>query len=368
MNSKSLGTVSIGVRTPFIHPNDDICQIITDSLFKAADESGIKFDNKDVICITESVVARAFNNYVSVDDIAQEVISKYGEDATVGVLYPIFSRNRFSMILKGIARGAKHVVIQLQHFKDEVGNDVFNKWTGVDIISFYRDIVEKEGAEVSILQSNNIYDILNLCDGNVIVATLHDYMQDVSNIMNVIHSKYPAKRIYSLADFCSVKTGKHGYCEFGLLGSNKATETTLKLFPQYGQCMQVCEYIQNQIYYHRGAKVEVLIYGDGCFKDPQTGIWEFADPVTSPGYTYGLDGKPNEVKLKYLIDTINDETNIENEIKNKKDNLVGDMISQGTTPRRYVDLLASLADLTSGSGDKGTPVVWVKNYFKKYTD
>lgn len=366
MNTDNLGTLSIGVRMPLFHSGDDVAKIVADTLIETSKQSEISFDDKDVICITESIVARAANNYVSVHEIADEVRRKFGDNATVGVLWPIYSRNRFSIILRGIARGAKRVIVQLTHGKDEVGNDIHNKWTDVNIINFYREIIENENAEAVIMQSNNIFDILPASNYNVIVATLHDYMHDMCELINIANANKKMFRIYTLADFCCDKTNKHGYCEFGLYGSNKASEEMLKLFPSTESATHVCEHVQQYIKNYCDANVEVLIYGDGCFKDPVAGIWEFADPVTAPAFTTGLSGKPNEVKLKYLIDNCADDNDVINNIKTKQENLVGNMLSQGTTPRNYVDLLASLADLTSGSGDKGTPVVWIKNYFKNY--
>jgi len=365
-----IGTMSIGIRMPIIKQDDDLKNIIVENTLNSID-----IDDDDIICVTESIVARSEGNYVSVDDIANDIRNKYGINATVGVLWPIYSRNRFSMILKGIARGAKHIVLQLNHGKDEVGNDMHNKFTGVYIIQYYKDIIESEGCEVSIVQSDNVSDVVNMTKGNVIVSTIHSRNDVYHKVLDYIEEnpKYANGHVYKLSDLCSCKINETiGYNEeFGLLGSNKADEERLKLFPKANTCNELANYIIDSIFEKTGKKINVIVYGDGCFKDPIGGIWEFADPVTCPGYggeTLTSRALPNEYKMKYFIDTYGvDEEGFKSMLKNKKDeSLVGNMAAQGTTPRRYFDLLASLADLTSGSGDKGTPVIVIKNYFKNY--
>lgn len=356
----NLGTISIGVKMPLIKQGDDIAKIVTDNL----QLTGINYEDKDIIGITESIVARAEGNYVFVQDIADDITEKFGKNQIISVVWPIYSRNRFSMILKGIARAAKEVRLLLKYGKDEVGNDILNPFTNINIIDFYREVIESENCEAVIIQTNFKNDAYYTQEtNNIIIATIHsrfDLKQEFSSKRN---------KIFTLDEICSTVTDKHGYNEeYGLLGSNKATDDTLKLFPRKKTCEDIIYRIQDIIKEQSGKSVEVLIYGDGCFKDPVGGIWEFADPVVSPAYTKGLDGTPNELKLKYIIDNENKSSDeIKQMISDKDNNLKGNMLSQGTTPRRYTDLIGSLCDLTSGSGDKGTPVVWIKNYFKNYS-
>lgn len=370
----SLGTQAIGLRMPIIKPGDDIKKIICDEFKKMILSNEIRFNDNDVIGITESLVARAYNNYVTVDDIANFIRTKYGKDAYVGILWPIYSRNRFSLILKGIARGAKRVIVQLHHGKDEVGNDIKNPWTGVDIIEYYRKIITSEGSEAVIMQSENYQDIYRPCKGNVIIGTIHERKKDARDMYNYISwndKDEPFSNIIKLTDIFDKPESGRGWCEYGLLGSNKCGDEKLKLFPTREMCEDVCEHVKQWIKDSTGKNVHVMVYGDGCFKDPSAGIWEFADPVSCPYYTGELLGKsPAEIKIKYIADTISDnDEDIKNLIKDKKQSIGNNsMLSQGTTPRKYYDLLASLCDLTSGSGDKGTPVILVQNYFKNFAD
>ena len=369
-----LGTMSMGVRLPIIKENDDIIRIVADRIERASNEYNIPIDNGDIIGITESIVARAAGLYATVDEIAECIKKKFNNPKSIYVLWPIYSRNRFSLILKGISRSARHINVALYPGKDEVGNDHFNQFTGVDIDKFYRDLIIDEGAVPSILTKkedviSRIYKeaVLNR-DCNVIVATIHN-RERIKQFFEKYNSpdkleNGTAIKVLTLDEICDDLNP-----DFGLLGSNKATEEKLKLFPTVKISKEVALGVQERIMKHTGKQVEVLIYGDGCFKDPVGGIWEFADPVSAPYYTEGLEGTPNELKLKYIADNESaDEDFIVERIKHKDDNLSGQMISQGTTPRMYRDLVASLCDLTSGSGDKGTPVIWIKNYFKNYAD
>lgn len=371
-----LGTMSMGVRLPIIKEKDDIAQIVVDNIINSSDESGIPIEDGDIIGITESVVARAAGLYVTVDDIAENIKKKLNNPSSVYVLWPIYSRNRFSMILKGIARavpGFVHVI--LDERKDEVGNKHVNQFTGVDIRDFYRNLIEAEGSHPAIHSTgsekffmNIFYDAMNGNRINVIVATIHS-RNKVKQIFEAFNSPDKledgtAINVITLDEICDDINP-----DFGLLGSNKATEEKLKLFPTVELAKKVALGVQERIMKQSGHHVEVLIYGDGCFKDPVGGIWEFADPVSAPYHTDGLDGTPNELKLKYVADNeSSDEDFIRERIKHKKAEMAGQMITQGTTPRMYRDLVASLCDLTSGSGDKGTPVIWIKNYFKNYAD
>ena len=369
-----LGTMSMGVRLPIIKENDDIVRIIADRVERSSNECNIPIDNGDIIGITESIVARAAGLYVTVDEIAECIKKKFNNPKSIFVLWPIYSRNRFSLILKGISRSARYINVALYPGKDEVGNDHFNQFTGVDIDKFYRELIIDEGAVPSILAKkedviSKIYkDAVWNGDCNVIVATIHNrkrakqFFEEYNSPDKLENGT--AIKVLTLDEICDDLNP-----DFGLLGSNKATEEKLKLFPTVEVAKKVALGVQERIMKHTGKQVEVLIYGDGCFKDPVGGIWELADPVSSPYYTEGLEGTPNELKLKYIADNESaDEDFIVERIKHKDDNLTGQMISQGTTPRRYRDLIASLCDLTSGSGDKGTPVVWIKNYFKNYAD
>ena len=394
-----VGTISLGVRAPIVKQGDDLVNIVTNSILAAGNELGLQVADKDVIAITESVVARAQGNYVSVDNIAKEVSQKFGE-AKIGVIFPILSRNRFSMIFKGICRGAKNgVVLMLGIPSDEVGNHLisekewllskcYNKeliteemyrecfgyqkheFTGVDYIEYYKEIAKAENCSIEVIFSNNPNSILYYTH-DVLCCDIHTR----SITKNILKEKLNYGVVYGLDELCTEPVGESGYNkEFGLLGSNKANEEKLKLFPR--DCEKLCEAIQDELCRITGKKVEVMVYGDGAFKDPKGKIWELADPVVSPGHTKGiLLGKPNEIKLKAMADGKYESLRgnelkdaLIKEIINKNENLVGDMSSQGTTPRQFTDLLGSLADLTSGSGDKGTPIVWIKNYFRNYAD
>lgn len=393
---RMIGTVSRGVRAPIIRQGDDIVEIVINSVLDAAKSENFDINDRDVIGITEAVVARAQGNYVTVDNIAADVKNKFGEKE-IGVIFPILSRNRFSIVLKGMARGAKKIVLMLSYPSDEVGNHLvdldmldekgINPWTdvlteeryrelfgyykhpftGVDYIQYYRELIENEGCEVEIIFANDARAILQYTK-NVLSCDIHSRARTKRLLKND-----GVENIYGLDDILNNQVNGSGYNEkYGLLGSNKATEETVKLFPQ--DCQPVVDGIQSKILKSTGKHVEVMIYGDGAFKDPVGKIWELADPVVSPAYTEGLEGQPNEVKLKYLAD--NDFADLKGEelkkaisdyIRNKDKNLVGQMVSQGTTPRRLTDLIGSLCDLTSGSGDKGTPIVLVQGYFDNYT-
>lgn len=359
--NRVIGTVSRGIRLPIIHAGEqNLGKIIVDSLNQATEECNTPFKDKDIICVTEALVARSEENYVSVDDIAEDIIDKFGENPEVSVLYPIFSRNRFSLILKGIARAASKIYLLLGEDKDEVGNDKVNMFTSIDIEAFYREVIEAENCEV-VFDKQDSYK-------NVIYCKCHFDESDLMLMTKDLTAEDEDMPIYTLKDICNIPSKDHGYNEqFGLLGSNKATEETLKLFPRYSACKKICDYIQDAIKKKCNVAVEVMVYGDGCFKDPIGGIWEFADPVVSPYFTDGLKGTPNELKIKYIADNKKATTEEMIEfIKQKESDLTGNMASQGTTPRRYCDLVGSLADLTSGSGDKGTPVIWISGYFDNY--
>ena len=392
---RKVGTVSRGIRCPIIREGDDLAKIVVDSVLEAAESEGFSLCDRDVISITESIVARAQGNYATIQDIADDVRAKLGGE-TIGVIFPILSRNRFSICLKGIAMGAKKVVLMLSYPSDEVGNalltydqldekeinpysDVLSldkyrelfgenkhEFTGVDYVDYYASIIKEAGAEVEIVFANQAKAILDYTDC-VLNCDIHTRVR-TKNILK----KAGAKTVLSLDDILNSSVNGSGYNEkYGLLGSNKATEDKIKLFPN--DCQDLVEAIQAEILNKTGKHVEVMVYGDGAFKDPQGKIWELADPVVSPAFTSGLIGTPNELKLKYLAD--NDfkdlkgaelKAAIEESIRAKKDNLVGNMASQGTTRRQLTDLIGSLCDLTSGSGDKGTPVVLVQGYFDNY--
>ncbi|MCC0658906.1 coenzyme F420-0:L-glutamate ligase [Clostridioides sp. ZZV14-6154] len=394
-----VGTVSRGVRAPIIRQGDDLVKIVVDSVLNASKNENFEVRDKDVIAVTEAVVARAQGNYAHVDNIAKDVKDKFGDD-TVGVIFPILSRNRFAICLKGIAKGCRKVVLMLSYPSDEVGNHLIsldelddkgiNPWsdvlteekyrelfgynkhtfTGVDYVDYYKNLIKECGAEVEIIFANNPKTILNYTT-SVLTCDIHT-RQRTKRILN----QNGAKKVYSLDDIMTSSVDGSGYNDqYGLLGSNKATEETVKLFPI--NCDEVVNKIQSSIKEITGKNVEVMVYGDGAFKDPVGKIWELADPVVSPAYTKGLEGTPNEVKLKYLAD--NDFADLSgDELKeaiskyivekdNKSDDLTGNMVSQGTTPRRLTDLIGSLADLTSGSGDKGTPIIYIQGYFDNYT-
>ena len=392
-----IGTVSRGVRCPIIREGDNLVDIVADSVLAAAESEGFPLRNRDVVGITESIVARAQGNYASVQDIADDVKAKTGGD-TVGVIFPILSRNRFAINLKGIAMGCKKVVLMLSYPSDEVGNalitydqldaaginpysDVLNlekyrelfgenkhEFTGVDYVEYYSEIVREAGAEIEIVFANQAKTILNYTK-NVITCDIHTRARTKRILKSL-----GADVVLGLDDILTTPVNGSGYNEkYGLLGSNKSTEDKIKLFPR--ECKDLVLDIQSRLLDKTGKLIEVMVYGDGAFKDPQGKIWELADPVVSPAFTDGLIGTPNELKLKYLAD--NDFASlsgaelkeaISNSIKAKQDNLVGNMASQGTTPRQLTDLIGSLCDLTSGSGDKGTPVVLVQGYFDNYTN
>lgn len=393
---RMVGTVSRGVRAPIIRQGDDLCKIVVDSVLKASKSGNFTIGDRDIIGITEAVVARAQGNYATTAQIAADIQAKFG-DGTVGVIFPILSRNRFSICLKGIAMGAKKTVLMLSYPSDEVGNHLvdydqldaagINPWTdvlteakyrelfgsnphpftGVDYIAYYKELIQNCGAEVEIVLSNNCKSILDYTK-NVLCCDIHT-RQRTKRLLKAVG----AEKVYGLDDILNAPVNGSGYNEnYGLLGSNKATEETVKLFPR--DCKPFVEAVQKAIKEQTGKTVEVMVYGDGAFKDPVGKIWELADPVVSPAYTSGLEGTPNEVKLKYLAD--NDFADLSGDalknaiseyIKHKDDNLVGQMVSQGTTPRRLTDLIGSLCDLTSGSGDKGTPIIYIQGYFDNYT-
>ena len=393
---RKIGTVSRGVRCPIIREGDNLCDIVVNSVIEAAQSEGFELRNRDVVGITESIVARAQGNYASVEAIAEDVKAKTGGE-TVGVIFPITSRNRFSINLKGIARGCKKVVLMLSYPSDEVGNalltydqideaginpysdvltleryrelfgDNLHEFTGVDYVDYYGSIVTGEGAEVEIIFANQAKTILDYTDC-IITCDIHTRAR-TKRILKAAG----AKVVLGLDDILNASVNGSGYnTKYGLLGSNKATEDKIKLFPN--ECKDLVLDIQNALLEKTGKLIEVMVYGDGAFKDPQGKIWELADPVVSPAFTDGLIGTPNELKLKYLAD--NDFANLSGaelkeaisaSIKAKQDNLVGNMASQGTTPRQLTDLLGSLCDLTSGSGDKGTPIILIQGYFDNYT-
>lgn len=391
-----VGTVVRGLRCPIINQGDNIEEIVVESVLKASEVEKFAIQDQDIVTVTESVVARAQGNYATIDHIAADVRSKFG-DETVGVIFPILSRNRFAICLRGIAKGVKKIVLMLSYPSDEVGNQLVdidlldekgvNPWTdvlsetqfrelfgynkhtftGVDYIDYYKSIVEEYGVECEVIFSNHPKTIL-------------DYTKNV--LTCDVHTRFRTKRIlkagggekvYSLDDILSAPVDGSGYNEaYGLLGSNKSTEESVKLFPR--NCQPVVDNIQQMLREKTGKQVEVMIYGDGAFKDPVGKIWELADPVVSPAFTSGLSGTPNEVKLKYLADNNFADLRgeelkqaISNYINNKQADLVGSMESQGTTPRQLTDLIGSLSDLTSGSGDKGTPIIFIQGYFDNYT-
>ena len=394
---RKVGTVSRGIRCPIIREGDDLVAMTVTSVLEAAESEGFELRDRDVIALTESIVARAQGNYASVQDIADDVRAKLGGE-TVGVIFPILSRNRFAINLKGIAMGAKKVVLMLSYPSDEVGNalltydqldeaginpysDVLSlekyrelfgenvhEFTGVDYVEYYSNIIKEAGAEVEVVFANNPRTILNYTDC-IINCDIHTRVRTKR-----ILRENGAKVVCGLDDILTAPVNGSGYnAKYGLLGSNKSTEDKIKLFPN--ECKDLVLAIQDSILEKTGKHVEVMVYGDGAFKDPQGKIWELADPVVSPAFTDGLIGTPNELKLKYLAD--NDFANlsgaelkeaISNSIKTKQDNLVGNMASQGTTPRQLTDLIGSLCDLTSGSGDKGTPVILIQGYFDNYTN
>lgn len=391
-----VGTVVRGLRAPIINQGDNIAEIVVNSVLKASETEGFSINDKDIVTVTESIVARAQGNYASIDAIGKDVSSKFGED-TIGVIFPILSRNRFAICLRGIAKGAKKIVLMLSYPSDEVGNHLIdmdildekgvNPWTdvltekqfrdyfgynkhtftGVDYIDYYKSLIEEYGVECEVVFSNNPKTILDYTK-NVLTCDIHTRFRTKK-----ILKANGGEKVYALDDILSTSVNGSGYNEtYGLLGSNKSTEASVKLFPR--DCQPVVDNIQTILKEKTGKTVEVMIYGDGAFKDPVGKIWELADPVVSPAYTSGLEGTPNEIKLKYLAD--NNFSHLRGEelkkaiseyIKNKKSDLVGAMEAQGTTPRRLTDLIGSLSDLTSGSGDKGTPIIYIQGYFDNYT-
>ncbi len=394
--SRTIGTVSRGVRAPIIRSGDNIAEIVTSCILDASREEHIEIRDKDVIAMTEAIVARAQGNYCTVNDIATDIKAKFGGE-TMAVILPILSRNRFSVCLTGIARGAKKIVLMLSYPSDEVGNHLVSldkvdemgvnpysdvltlekyrelfgyekhRFTGVDYVEFYEKLIRAEGADCEIIFANDPRAVLPYTK-NVLTCDIHTRARSKRLLKAA-----GAEIVYGLDDILSSSVNGSGYNEkYGLLGSNKATDEQVKLFPR--DCQTVVEDIQKRIFDATGKHVEVMVYGDGAFKDPVGKIWELADPVVSPAYTNGLEGTPNELKLKYLAD--NDFADLSGEalkaaikerITQKDDNLVGKMVSEGTTPRQLTDLIGSLCDLTSGSGDKGTPIVWIQGYFDNYT-
>ena len=395
--ARNVGTTSRGIRCPIIREGDDLAKIVVESVITASETDGVSFNKRDVIAITESVVARAQGNYASIDAIAKDVKNKLGGE-TIGVIFPILSRNRFAICLRGIAMGAKKIVLMLSYPSDEVGNELvsldqldaakvnpfsdvlslekyrelfgenLHPFTGVDYVKYYSDLITACGAEVEVVFANDCRTILNYTK-NVLHCDIHSRARTKRLLLAA-----GAERVCGLDEILTSSIDGNGYNErFGLLGSNKSTEDKVKLFPR--DCSDLVMDIQKQMLDRTGKFVEVMVYGDGAFKDPVGKIWELADPSVSAAHTPGLEGTPNELKLKYLAD--NDfaalsgeelKAAIEDAIRSKDGNLVGNMASQGTTPRRLTDLIGSLCDLTSGSGDKGTPIVLVQGYFDNYTN
>ena len=391
-----VGTVSRGLRAPIIRQGDDIVDIVVNTVIEASESDGFAVRDKDIVAMTEAIVARAQGNYASVDDIAADVKAKFGGE-TVGVIHPILSRNRFAICLRGIAKGAKKVVLMLSYPSDEVGNHLISldqldekgvnpytdvlslekyrelfgyekhRFTGIDYVEYYETLIKESGAECEIVFANDPRAILKY----------------TKNVLNCdIHSRFRTKRLlknagveinYGIDEILNSSVNGSGYNpDYGLLGSNKATEDTVKLFPK--DCQPIVDAIQAKLYEKTGKRVEVMVYGDGAFKDPVGKIWELADPIVSPAYTVGLEGTPNELKLKYLADNefagLSGEAlreAIKGKIHEKDSDLVGQMASEGTTPRQLTDLVGSLCDLTSGSGDKSTPIVYIQGYFDNYT-
>ncbi len=394
--SRMVGTVSRGVRAPIIRSGDDLVEIVTSSVLEAAKDDGFEIKDRDIVAMTEAIVARAQGNYATVDDIAEDVKNKFGGE-TVAVIFPILSRNRFSVCLSGIAKGVKKVVLMLSYPSDEVGNHLVSldkldecgvnpysdvltlekyrelfgyekhRFTGIDYVEYYEKIITEAGAECEIIFANDPRAVLPYTK-NVLNCDIHTRAR-TKRILKAAG----AERVFGLDEILASPVGDSGFNEsYGLLGSNKATETQVKLFPR--ECFPLVAAIQKKLYEATGKTVEVMVYGDGAFKDPVGKIWELADPVVSPAYTDGLSGTPNELKLKYLAD--NDfadlsgdalKAAIKEKIHEKDSDLFGQMASEGTTPRQLTDLIGSLCDLTSGSGDKGTPIVYIQGYFDNYT-
>ena len=394
--SRMVGTVSMGIRAPIIRSGDDLAEIVTGSVLEAVNDGAFSVRDRDVVAMTEAIVARAQGNYASVDDIAADVKAKLGGE-TIGVIFPILSRNRFAICLRGIAKGAKKVVLMLSYPSDEVGNHLIDEdvmdekgvdpykdvlsleryrelfgytthpFTGVDYVDYYSNLIRESGAEVEVIFANDPRAILAYTK-NVLACDIHTRARTKRRLVAA-----GAEKVFCLDEIMTVPINGSGYNEnYGLLGSNKSTEDKVKLFPR--PCQDLVEEIQARLLKATGKHVEVMVYGDGAFKDPVGKIWELADPVVSPAYTAGLEGTPNELKLKYLADNdfaaLSGEAlreAIKGEIKKKDGSLVGKMAAQGTTPRRLTDLIGSLCDLTSGSGDKGTPIVYIQGYFDNYT-
>ena len=394
---RKVGTISRGIRCPIIREGDALADIVVNSVLEAAESEGFTLRDRDVVACTESIVARAQGNYADISAIAEDIKSKLGGE-TIGVIFPILSRNRFAICLRGIAMGAKKIILMLSYPSDEVGNELVsldkldeaginpysdiltlekyrelfgeNKhpFTGVDYVDYYSGLIREMGAEVEVIFANNPKAILSYTK-NILTCDIHTRQRTKRILL-----ANGAERVCGLDDILTTSVNGNGFNEkYGLLGSNKSTENTVKLFPR--DCQPLVDEIQAKLLEKTGKHIEVMVYGDGAFRDPVGKIWELADPVVSPAYTPGLEGTPNELKLKYLAD--NDfadlsgealKTAIEEKIKDKDDNLVGNMASQGTTPRRLTDLIGSLCDLTSGSGDKGTPVILVQGYFDNYTN
>lgn len=392
-----VGTISRGLRAPIVKQGDDIATFVVDAVLKATESDNIILKDKDIVAMTESIVARAQGNYVSIDNIAKDIKNKFREN-TIGVIFPILSRNRFSVCLKGIAKGAKKIILMLSYPSDEVGNHIVdydlldekgvNPWTdvltekefrkkfgspkhfftGVDYVEYYSDLIKAEGAEVEVIFANNPTAILKHTDC-ILNCDIHTRKRTKKLLKNA-----GAKIVYGMDEIMTSSINGSGFNEnYGLLGSNKATEDSVKLFPR--NCKNIVEKVQKILMEKTEKHIEVMVYGDGAFKDPVGKIWELADPVVSPGYTDGLEGTPNEIKLKYLADNElaglkGEELNkaVTKAIKSKDADLKGQMITQGTTPRRLTDLIGSLCDLTSGSGDKGTPIVLIQGYFDNYID
>lgn len=393
---RNVGTTVRGIRTPIIKENDDLANIVVNSLMAAKESEGFEFKDKDIVAITEAVVGISEGNYVTVDDIASDVQNKF-PSRNIGVVYPILSRNRFSMILKGIARGMDKITMLLSFPADEVGNNILDEetldnskynlssvisekeykeifgtfvhpFTGINMVDFYRDLIKSENCEVEFVFANNPKEILNYTN-DVLSCDIHTRYRTKKML-----TEAGARTVYGLYEIMSEPVNGSGFNpNYGLLGSNKSTEERVKLFPKTGDKLVLD--IQNKLKELTGKTIEVMVYGDGAFKDPVGHIWELADPVVSPAYTSGLEGTPNEIKLKYISDNKfanlkGDELKeaIKEEIKKKDSDLKGNMLSQGTTPRRLTDLIGSLCDLTSGSGDKGTPVVFIQGYFDNLSD
>ena len=393
---RMVGTSSRGIRAPIIRSGDDVAEIVTDCVFEAQENGELEIRDRDVIAMTEAIVARAQGNYADIDDIAADVKVKLG-GGHIGVIFPILSRNRFAICLRGIAKGAEKITLMLSYPSDEVGNHLFDvdmldekgvdpyrdvltlekyrelfgyvkhRFTGMDYVEYYMQLIQESGAEVEVIFANDCRAILDYT-GNVLCCDIHTRAR-TKRLLKAAG----AEKVFGLDEIMTSSVDGSGYNEkYGLLGSNKATEDKVKLFPR--DCQSLVERIQKIMLERTGKHVEVMVYGDGAFKDPVGKIWELADPVVSPAYTAGLDGTPSELKLKYLAD--NDFADlsgeelgsaIKQEIRKKDADLVGKMVSEGTTPRQLTDLIGSLCDLTSGSGDKGTPIVYIQGYFDNYT-